>query len=169
MTRHMHILKLMLIAGLGGATLTACVPGQYAYETEQTHAEFGQYGADYAPYGAQYGAQSGQYGNEYAQSASSFQRTRYGDVQNAGLRPPCEVQATPCGFMTVVPVYPVYQVVTQTAPEPEPIIETYVEPPVVEIYEPEPTVIVEPEPVYTPMHHWPEPETPVQSWKPIRK
>jgi len=161
MTKHMHILKLLLIAGLGGATLTGCVPGQYAYETEPTAANYGQYGAQSGQYGGEYGAQ-------YTQSAASYGQSRYG---NTGLRPACDVQVAPCGFMTVVPVYPIYQVVTQPEPlpAPEPIIETYVEPPVVEIYEPEPIPYVEPAPIYEPMHHWPEPETPVQSWKPIRK
>ena len=157
MTKHIHSLKLILIAGLGSFALTACVPGQYAYETESSGADFGQYGAQSGQYGGAYGA-------NFAQT--NFAQTRYGDAVGAsGLRPACNVQAAPCGFMTVVPVYPIYQI----AAEPEPVVEIFNEPPVVEIFEPEPEIYIEPEPVYEPMDHWPEPAAPVQSWKPIRK
>jgi len=154
MTFSAHSFKLIVMTGLASLTLTACVPGQYAYDS-------GQSGADYG----QYGAQSGQYGAQYS---GGFAQTRYGEaVSTSGLRPACNVQPAPCGFTTVVPVYPIYQV---AAPQPEPIVEIF-DPPTVEIFEPEPTVIYEPEPepVFTPMEHWPEPAEPVQSWKPIRK
>lgn len=76
--------------------------------------------------------------------------------------------------MRVIPVYPVYQIVT---PAPVTYEETYVEapaivePPIVIMPEPTPEVYIEPErSVYTPEpHHWPEPETPVPSWTPLRK
>jgi len=154
MTKHLHVLKLLLIAGCGGVALTACVPGQYGYDARDVAASSGQYGADYGQ------ANFGQYGGNFTQA-------RYGEAINASsLRPPCETQVAPCGFMTVVPVYPIYQVAAP--PQPEPVVEIF-EPPTVEIFEPEPTVIYEPEPIYEPMDHWPEPETPTQSWKPIRK
>ena len=169
MTNHIHSLKLILIAGLGSFALTACVPGQYAYDTGPTGAEFGQYGAGFDQYGAQSGQYGGAYGANFAQTniaQTNFAQTRYGDVVGAsGLRPACNVQAAPCGFMTVVPVYPIYQI----AAEREPVVEIFNEPPVVEIFEPEPEIYIEPEPVYEPMDHWPEPAAPVQSWKPIRK
>jgi len=164
MTKPIHIRKLLLIASLGSLALTACVPGQYAYDSTQSGAEYGQYGAEYGQYGAQSGQYSAQYGGGFAQ-------TRYGagfsQTSSASLRPACNAQAAPCGYMTVLPVYPIYQV---AAPQPDPVVEIY-EPPVVETYEPEPTIIYEPEPepVFTPIDHWPEPAAPVQSWKPIRK
>jgi len=155
MTNQFQSLKLILIAGLGSFALTACVPGQYAYDSAEYSATSGQYDAGYS--------QSG-----YSQNNVGFTQSRYGDTINASLRPPCQVQASPCGYTTVVPVYPIYQIPIAPEPVPEPVVEIF-EPPVVEIFEPEPTVIVEPEPIYTPMEHWPEPSTPIESWKPIRK
>ena len=75
--------------------------------------------------------------------------------------------------MAVVPVYPVYQVITPIAAAPE---VQQVEVPTITIAEPEPVTIeiFDQEPVFESKYEpvtdfWPEPETPVQSWKPIRK
>lgn len=156
MTKHIHSLKLTFIAGLGSLALTACVPGQYAYDSPEIGGQNGQY---------QYNGQSAGY-NQYGAAVS---QSHYGyAAQNTGLRPACQQQAAPCGFMRVVPIYPIYQVEVPQA-VPVPTYETYVEPPVVEIYEPEPIPMYEPEPEYTPMEHWPEPEAPIQSWQPLRK
>ncbi len=164
MTNNIHRLKFILIAGLGSLALTACVPGQYGYETGQSGAGYGQYGTQADLYGAQqFGAQ---YGAGFTQSAYG---AGFNQAANTGLRPTCNAQAAPCGFMRVVPVYPIYQV---SVPQREPVVQIFdppPPPPVAEIYEPEPIPYVEPDPVYEPVHHWPEPVTPVQSWKPIRK
>jgi len=159
MTKYSHSLKPILIASLGSLALTACIPGQeYLSDHIQNNALSSQYGADYAQYNAGFG------------------QANYGNFTNAtALRPPCQVQVAPCGFMAVVPVYPIYQVAVPTVREP--IVEIFEEPPAVEYFEPEPTVYiepepipyVEPEPVYTPMEHWPEPSTPIPIWTPKRK
>ena len=166
MTRPIRNFKLVLLCVIGGATVSACSPkhqmhgqhasDQYAYE----HSNAGQYSSE-------------QYGAAYRAAGYQSQvRSRYGDaVQSASLRPACNAFINPCGFMKVVPVYPVYQIAA-------PVQETYVapveEPPVVVMPEPELPVYVEPAlpepPVYIPApQHWPEPETPVQSWEPLRK
>lgn len=173
MTKKIHNLRLTLIAGLASLAVTACVPGQYAYETNEAGANAGYYDNS-AYYGGQYGYEAGNYG-QYEANVSTSRYGIYGAATNtSGLRPGCDMQMAPCGFMRVVPVYPIYQV---TAPQtPAPVVEA----PAVEIYEPEPAVIYEPEPVYEPApepepvytpppSYWPEPDTPVQSWKPIRK
>jgi len=105
-------------------------------------------------------------------SASSHNMT-YQDADSllsGYLRSACDIDVQSCGFMRVVPVYPVYQVVT--AP---PVVET---PPPVTLTEAEPPVIVLPPepapepPVYTPppvQEFWPEPATPIKRWTPPRK
>ena len=114
------------------------------------------------------------YGYDYHSSYTDGNMTaiassRYGHTE-AGLRSGCDMQVQSCGFMRVVPVYPVYQIVT--AP---PVVET---PPPVTVVEPEPPVIVLPPepipepPVYTPppvQEFWPEPAAPVKRWTPPRK
>ena len=161
--------RLVLIAAIGGLALTACAASQDQYVDDWQYGQ-GQYGQ--SQFG-QYGDGFSQYGGEYAQHTASFTPSRYGNSGGgAELRPPCGVQVAPCGFMSVVPVYPIYQV-EAPPPPPEPIVEIFDEPPTVEYYEPSPTVFLDPgpipEPVYEPVHSWPEPENPVQSWTPIRK
>lgn len=181
--------RLVLIAAIGGLALTACAASQDQYVDDWQYGQGqyaeSQYGYDqygYDQYGqgqygqsqfGQYGDGFSQYGGEYAQHTASFAPSRYGNSGGgAELRPPCGVQVAPCGFMSVVPVYPIYQV-EAPPPPPEPIVEIFDEPPTVEYYEPSPTVFLDPEPipepVYEPVHSWPEPENPVQSWTPIRK
>jgi len=121
------------------------------------------YDSGYSEYG--YGTNSG-----YADAnMTTIARSRYGYTES-GLRSGCDMEVQSCGFMRVVPVYPVYQIVT--AP---PVVKT---PPPVTVAEPEPPVIVLPPeptpepPVYTPppvQEFWPEPATPIQTWTPPRK
>ena len=123
-----------------------------------------------------YGYDSGHsnYGADYNSGYADVNMTsgvssRYG-YSESGLRSACDIDVQSCGFMRVVPVYPVYQVVT--AP---PVVET---PPPVTLTEAEPPVIVLPPepapepPVYTPppvQEFWPEPATPIKRWTPPRK
>jgi len=101
MTKNIQSLKLSVMAGLASLAFTACVPGQYAYETTDAGANAGYYGGQYD---GQYGYQSG----EYAQYGTQVSNTRYGvAAHSSGLRPGCDMQAAPCGFMRVVPVYPI--------------------------------------------------------------
>jgi len=125
-------------------------------------------------YGYGYDSGHSNYGYDYNSgyadvNMTSSARSRYG-YSEAALRSGCDMDVQSCGFMRVVPVYPVYQIVT--AP---PVVET---PPPVTILEPEPPVIVLPPepapepPVYTPppvQEFWPEPATPVKRWTPPRK
>lgn len=153
--------KLLLITALGGVTLSACTQSQY-------NDGYGQYGAD----SSQYGSGPAQYNSGYAQSRyGGAAYSSGGQYASGGLRTDCSGHIAPCGFMQVVPVYPIYQV--EAAPAPAPVIE-HIPEPVVEIFEPAPTIIVEPEPVfepyeYTPRETWPELETPAPVWTPIRK
>ena len=146
--------KTLLICSVGTAGLVACAPSSQTIAHHQADTYLSGYSHS-------------SYGYEQTET-TTIVKSRYGD---AGLRPACEVQIETCGFMTVVPVYPVYQIVT--AP---PVVE---EPPVVVIPEPlpepEPPVIVlppEPEPpIYVPPtpEYWPTPETPIEPWTPPRK
>lgn len=145
----------LLLCGFGAAGLAACSPSSKNMNYHQADNYLSGY------------SQSG-YGYEQSYSYDQMQvsASRYGDL---GLRPACEMQVKSCGFMTVVPVYPVYQFVT--AP---PVAEA---PPTITLPEPapEPPVIVlppDPEPpVYTPPspEFWPTPETPIETWTPPRK
>lgn len=120
-------------------------------------------------------AHSGYYQSEYSQQAhtppyQTHMKSRYGHGQADGLQPPCVEVLAPCGFMRVVPVYPVYQRVIESVSVPGVNVPTVhiTEPEPVYHYEPE--VIHEPAPVYEPApYHWPEPEAQVPSWKPLRK
>ena len=119
------------------------------------------YGSGYSEYG---------YNSGYADgNMTTIASSRYG-YNESGLRSGCDIQVQSCGFMRVVPVYPVYQIVT--AP---PVVET---PPPVTVIEPEPPVIVLPPepapepPIYTPppvQEFWPEPAAPIERWTPPRK
>jgi len=133
--------------------LSACAPSYHGF----ANTEYSQ---------SSYGYSHTEYGYSETQAQTFAAQSRYGE---AGLRPACDVQINSCGFMAVVPVYPVYQIVT--AP---PAVE---EPPLIVIQDPvpEPPVIVlppDPEPpVYVPPapEHWPTPETPIKPWTPPRK
>ncbi len=125
------------------------------------------YGYSQSGYGYDaYGYEAAGYSSEYrsVQSPIGAHRSRYG----AGLRGACQTEGQSCGMMAVVPVYPVYQIVTQPQPDVQ-----VVEAP--QVIEPDPVPYVEPAPVYEPpvyeppVHHWPEPKAPVTDWKPLRK
>lgn len=166
MVNRVQRLKILVVGSALCAALTACGPRYVPAESLSGQAHAGSYGGAYAQNASsQYNyAQSG-YTHAYTQ-----QKSRYGN--QAGLRAPCAEVHAPCGFMRVVPVYPVYQYVTPA--EPEPVVEVPTislpdpEPAPVMIYEPEP--VYEPAPIYEPApYHWPEPEAEVPSWKPLRK
>lgn len=152
--------------------LTACGPRLVPVESLSGYSQSGSYGDAYTQdHYSQAGYSQGAYSQgPYTQSYAS-QKSRYGHQASAGLRAPCEEAYAPCGFMRVLPIYPVYQYVIPT--EPEPVVEV----PTISLPDPEPVVIYEayepepiPEPVYAPApYHWPEPETEVPSWKPLRK
>lgn len=103
--------------------------------------------------------------------ASTQVTSRYGYAASTSqTTEDCAYEVHPCGFMRVVPVYPIYQIVTPIPAEP------VIESPVISVPEPtiyveEPEPYIEPElPVYVPpTQHWPEPETPAPSWTPLRK
>lgn len=165
MVNRVQRLKILLVGSALCAALTACGPRYVTAESLSGQAHAGSYGGVYAQGGAsQYNYSQDNYSQETYAQAYTQQKSRYG--YQAGLRAPCDEVQTPCGFMRVVPVYPVYQYVTPA--EPEPVVEV----PTISTPEPEPVVIYEPEPepVYTPsIQHWPDPETEVPSWKPLRK
>ena len=142
---------LILVAALGAAAVSACAPSykMSAYDTSMD---------------AGYGYAQSAYGYSYETQSTATYSSRYGGELRGG----CQIEVQSCGFMTVVPVYPVYQIVTPP-PVPEvPVVE------VPQVVEPDPIPYVEPtpyvEPVYQPpVHHWPEPETPPPVWTPLRK
>ncbi|MEP4052209.1 MAG: hypothetical protein ABJN22_08190 [Litorimonas sp.] len=138
-------LKIILIAGASCIAVTACAPS-YQMSTDA-----------YSMQGSQTYGQTA-YGYEMAQTTTY--NSRYGGELRGSS---CDVVVQSCGMMAVIPVYPVFQVTT--APyEPEVKIVEVEVPVEVPVYiEPEPPVI---EP---PVHHWPDPETPVIPWTPPRK
>lgn len=142
----------LLICGVGTAGLVACAPSSQNI----AHHQADMYLSGYSYTG---------YGYEQTETTTVLS-SRYGE---SGLRPACEVRFETCGFMTVVPVYPVFQIVTAPPVAEEPPVIIMTEP------EPEPPVILlppEPEPpIYIPPvpEHWPTPETPVEPWTPPRK
>ena len=169
MLKTVNTYKLIFIGGMSAFAVSACAPSHHGAADGQ----FG-YGYDNAAYGYDYVADQPSYGYaDYGygaqQDSTVVHKSRYGDQ----LRGPCEITIQDCGLMAVVPVYPVYQIITP-APTYEPPV---VEAPVITLPEPEPEPIVihEPEPVYEPpvyepvTNYWPEPETPVTTWKPLRK
>lgn len=161
MVNKFQSFRMFLIGGLGVVAISACAPSykMSSYDTSMSSGNgYSQsaYGYDaVSAYGASFG---------YEQAAVTTHRSRYGGELRGG----CQVGTHPCGMMAVVPVYPVYQYATQpSAPEVQ-VVE------VPQIIEPEPIPYVEPtpyvEPAYEPpVHHWPEPETPVIDWTPLRK
>lgn len=176
----MRKLKFALICVAGTATITACSPrhhmtGQYgADQYAYGHHNMSQYGYEHT-YGSEYSSEY--YGADYQAAGQHTQlRSRYGNAaQTSSLNAGCDEYVNPCGFMKVVPVYPIYQIAV-------PVQETYVEPyvapveetPIIVMPEPELPAYVEPtlpDPIpYVPEpQHWPEPETPVTSWAPLRK
>ena len=149
--------RVVLIGGICSAAVTACAPSSHMSANDA-------YVQD------SYGYSQTGYGYTSEPATAPARRSRYGGE----LRGPCEVVVQNCGMMAVVPVYPVYQVVTM--PE-APVVEA---PPVVTyepapIYEPAPEPVYMPEPVYEPpvyeppAQYWPEPDKPVTDWKPLRK
>jgi len=168
MFRTINKISLFVIGGICTAAITACTPTYQtsAYGQGGTGFEQAQYGYDYASGQSAYGYNQGLYDYGTAQGFN------YGNAFNGGaaLRGPCTHTAQSCGMMAVVPVYPVYQVITPLpAPEVQPV-----EVPTITIEEPRPLTVEifdpEPEPIYEPVtNFWPEPETPVQSWEPLRK
>lgn len=174
MTKPMRNLKFALICAAGAATITACSP---------RHHMSSQYGADQYAYGHHNTSQHGsEYSSEYyaadyhAAGQHTQLRSRYGSAAHStSLNAGCDEYVNPCGFMKVVPVYPIYQI---AAPVQEAYAEPYVAPleeaPIVVMPEPELPVYVEPTlpdpiPYVAEPQHWPEPETPVTSWAPLRK
>ena len=166
MFRTINKISLFVIGGICTAAITDCSPTYQssAYGQGGTGFEQAQYGYDYV---------SGQSAYDYAgsQAYSAGYSSRYGEAFSveAELRGPCGYAQNSCGMMRVVPVYPVYQVAVPQAPEVQ-----SVEVPTITITEPEPLTVEifepEPEPVYEPVtDFWPEPETPIQSWEPLRK
>lgn len=158
MRRFSKITKIILIGGLSSAAITACAPASHM----SGHDAYMQAGYGYSQMG---------YGS--SQAAMTTYNSRYGGQ----LRGACHVEVQTCGFMQVVPVYPIYQYVS--APH-TPDVPTIEEPPVV-IYEPAPEPVYIPEPVQPeplpyvpptyipPIQSWPDPETPPPSWTPLRK
>jgi len=179
--KRFHIL---LVGSAVCLSLSACgpryVPAEaLGYGTGYSQGSYA--GADYsqASYSQNAYSQNTYSQNAYSQGAnaqgnfaqSNGQKSRYGHQTSGGLQAPCGEALAPCGFMRVVPVYPVYQYVIPTVDEsvvavsePEPVY--HPEPEVTYV----PEVTYEPEPVYTPsVQHWPEADAVVQSWKPLRK
>lgn len=150
MRSYVQNFRVVLIGGISALAVTACAPSY-------------QMSADAQSMQAGYGYSQSAYGYETSQTTSSAYSSRYGGE----LRGSCDIVVQTCGMMMVVPVYPVFQVTT--APyEPEVKIvevEVPVEVPV------EIPVYIQPEPpiVEPPVHHWPDPETPVIPWTPPRK
>lgn len=152
---HMNTnLRTLLIGGMFAAAMTACAPASQV-KTQGAYHQGGYSQSAYAYQGAQ-------------ESQTTY-RSRYGDT----LRGSCDIEIQTCGFMTVVPVYPVFQIVT--AP-PAPDVPVTVEAPPAYTPEPmpEPPVVIlppEPEPpaYVPPVQHWPEPTTPPPVWTPPRK
>lgn len=148
--------RVVLIGGICSAAVTACAPSSHI----STHDAYMQ---------GDYGYSQTGYGYESSQANVAPHRSRYGGE----LRGPCEGVVQSCGMMAVVPVYPVYQVVTVPQPPEVPVV-TYEPAPVI-VYEPAPEPVYTPEPVYeAPVYepsvqHWPEPDTPVRDWQPLRK
>ena len=160
--------KVSLISGISILAVTACTHSQHTSAYNQTG-----HGYENAAYGYDY--VSGQ------SNSNTTYKSRYGDE----LRGSCEVVIETCETVAFVPVYPVYQIITPTfgkvpdvqpvevptipLPEPEPVT--------IEFYEPEPEAPVYEPPVYEPAppvyepvtNYWPEPDTPVETWEPLRK
>jgi hypothetical protein len=155
---------ILLFLSAASAAVSGCTPkyvsaADLGYTSDHNHSAY-----------TQQGYTSGAY---YQAAQYTLPASRYGATAGSrqmSLRPACNEYVAPCGFMRVVPIYPIYQVAVQ----PEPIAEVptvtlpEAEPAPVITYEPAPTPI--PEPVYSePAYHWPEPETDMPSWKPLRK
>lgn len=159
MVNRIQRFQILLACTAVCVSLTACGPRYVPVESLSGYSQAGYSGGAYSQ-----GAYSqGTYAQSYTQ-----QKTRYGHQASAGLRAPCAAVSAPCGYMRVLPVYPVYQYVIPT--EPEPVVEV----PTVSWPDPEPIVVYEPEPIPEPVYepapyHWPDPEAEVPSWKPLRK
>lgn len=144
--------RLILIGGTCCAVIAACAPSSQmtAYDANMQ---------------SSYGYSQTGYGYESSETRVETHKSRYGGQ----LRGACEVAVPTCGFMQVVPVYPVYQIVTAPQVVDVPVVEA---PPTV-VYEPAPEPVYIPElelPTYVPpVQHWPEPETPAPTWTPLRK
>jgi len=115
-------------------------------------------------------------------------KSRYGaPVSVSGLRPPCNIQLQPCGYISqLYRVDYMANVTSQTccdlpqtmmpppppvaiAPEPAPLPPVTITPEPAPL--PPPVIVQEPEPpIYVPPpQHWPEPEVPYEPWTPLRK
>ena len=187
MFKTINRISVFVIGGICTAAITACSPtyqtsaygqgayGQSVYGQGGTGFEHAQYGYDYVSDQSAYGYNQGIYDYGAAQGFNAGFSAPYGNAFSGGaaLRGSCGFTPQNCGMMAVVPVYPVYQVITPIAAAPE---VQQVEVPTITIAEPEPVTIeiFDQEPVFESEYEpvtdfWPEPETPVQSWKPIRK